>query len=216
MLRIPSPNRSPLRRRMTIWLALIVIVVAALNATPPAYAQDGLPTSARVDGLRHVYQLWNNCGPANLTMALSYFGWPHDQEVAAAWLKPDIEDKNVSPGEMAAFVNQQTDIPNLRALWRYGGTMDLVKQFIAAGFPVIAESGFEVNDLGWMGHYETVVAYDDTTQTVWVYDSYLGLGDGSGVTHSYAEFDEWWRHFNRTFVVLFPLDREQDIRDILG
>ena len=142
-------------------------------------------------------------------MAMSYYGWSYDQEQAAGWLKPNIEDKNVSPWQMAQYVNEQTELP-IRALWRYGGTITMLKSFIAAGFPVIIESGFDVEDLGWMGHYETIVAYDDSSATFWVYDSYLGLGSGSGVTHSYAELDEWWRHFNRVFIVVFPTDREGD------
>jgi tetratricopeptide (TPR) repeat protein len=204
-------------RRSALPLA-ILIAVAALNVPPsPVRAQDAPPLSGRLSGLRHVYQTWNNCSGANLTMAMSYFGWNHDQDVARAWLKPNVEDKNVSPNEMAAFVNQQTEIPNLRALWRYGGTIDLIKGAIAAGFPIIAETGFDVDNLGWMGHYETVVAYDDNSQTLWVYDSYLGLGsDGMGIRHTYAEFDSWWRHFNRAYILLFPLDRESDMRTLLG
>lgn len=208
-----SPFRTALLRR-TLAAA---IMIALLGGAWPAGAQDGsTPSSARLDGLRHIYQTWNNCGAANLTMALSYFGWGFDQEVAAGWLKPNPEDKNVSPGQMAAFVNQQTDLPNVRAIWRFGGTLDLIKRAIAAGFPVIIESGYDVDDLGWMGHYETVVAYDDAVQTLWIYDSYLGLGAGYGREHPYAEFDTWWRNFNRTFIILFTLDREQELRDVLG
>ncbi|MBN1681212.1 MAG: tetratricopeptide repeat protein [Anaerolineae bacterium] len=215
MMALVPPH--PRRRVLVLALVFALVVITTVSSVPPTTnAQDGPPASARLNGLRHIYQTWNNCSGANLTMALSYYGWGYDQDVARRWLKPDNEDKNVSPGEMAGFVNQQTDLPNIRALWRFGGTLELLKKFIAAGFPVIAESGFDVDDLGWMGHYETVVAYDDTSQTVWVYDSYLGLGDGLGETHSYTDFDSWWRHFNRAFVVLFPTDREQDVRDILG
>jgi len=118
---------------------------------------------------------------------------------------------------MVGFVNQeQTELPDVRAFWRYGGTLDVLKRLIAAGFPVVVESGYDVEDLGWMGHYETVVAYDDAEQTVWVYDSYLGIGSGFGRTYSYAEFDDWWRHFNRTFLVFFPLDRTDEARALLG
>lgn len=203
-----------LTNRSRVYIFLMLAVLMALVASPAA-AQDPPPTSARLDGLRQIYQKWNNCGPANLTMAMSYYGWGYDQDVAAAWLKPNVEDKNVSPGQMAAFVNQQTELP-IRALWRYGGTIDLIKKFIAAGFPVVIESGYDVEDLGWMGHYETVVAYDDPSETFWVYDSYLGYGEGYGRTHNYEELDYWWRHFNRAFVVVFPLDREADVRALMG
>lgn len=215
------PHFRSLRRAPVLALAAVLIASFVLSTAPaPAHAQGGnvaaLPPSARLNGLRHVYQTWNNCSGANLTMAMSYFGWNHDQEVARSWLKPNVEDKNVSPGEMAAFVNQQTEIPNLRAIWRYGGDIDLIKRAIAAGFPIIIESGFDVDNLGWMGHYETIVAYDDPSQTVWVYDSYLGLGTGSGVTHTYQELDSWWRHFDRAYILLFTLDRESDARAVLG
>lgn len=214
-------------RRLRPTLIRVIVVITVIAATlltgtlpAPAHAQDGgsgVPSSFRLNGLRHQYQTWNNCSGANLTMALSYFGWGFDQDVARAWLKPNVEDKNVSPGEMVRYVNDiQTQVPNVRALWRFGGTIDLIKALIANGFPVVAESGYDVEDLGWMGHYETVVAYDDNLQTLWVYDSYLGLGEGYGIAHSYAEFDSWWRHFNRAFIVLFEVDREMELRAILG
>ncbi len=198
-------------------LALVAIALAASWGTAPVQAQGNTPPSARLNGIRHVYQDWNNCGPANLTMALSYFGWGYGQQRAASFLKPNIEDKNVSPAEMVAFVNeQQTELSNVRAFWRFGGTIDLIKRLLAAGFPVVVESGYDVDGLGWMGHYETVVAYDDNVQTLWVYDSYLGIGSGYGRTYSYDEFDRWWRHFNRTFLVFFTLDRTDEVRAILG
>ncbi len=204
--------RQPARR----WAAALALV-ALLMAALPVRAQDGPPSAARLNGVRHVYQEWNNCGPANLTMALSYFGWGYGQNVAANWLKPNPEDKNVSPGQMVNFVNYQANT-EVRALWRYGGDLELIKRAIASGFPIIIESGYDVEDLGWMGHYETVVAYDDNVEggTFWVYDSYLGIGSGYGRVHQYEELDSWWRHFNRTYILLFPLDREAEVRALLG
>ena len=195
-------------------LLTLIMLTAALT---PVYAQDvvqkpPLPVSAQITGLRHEYQTWNNCGGANLTMAMSYFGWTYDQDYARSWLKPNVEDKNVSPGQMAAFVNLPDNLPDVRAIWRYGGTLDLLKAFVAGGFPVIIESGFDVDNLGWMGHYETITGYDDNTQTIYTYDSYLGPGQA----RSYYEMDQWWRHFNRAYIVLFPLEREAEMRAILG
>jgi hypothetical protein len=45
--------------------------------------------SARLYGFTVVKQTWNNCGPANITMALSYYGWKQGQEVAQSYLRPD-------------------------------------------------------------------------------------------------------------------------------
>ena len=217
---VTTSNPRTQKRGRLRWIGPLLAVILAsmsLAGLPAVYAQGGTPTSARLNGLRHVYQTWNNCSGANLTMALSYFGWSYDQDIARTWLKPNVEDKNVSPWELTGYVNHvQTSLPNVRAIWRYGGDLAVLKSVIAAGFPVIAESGFDVEDLGWMGHYETVVAFDDASQTLWIYDSYLGNGDGSGRTESYAEFDKWWRHFDRAYVVLFPLDRDTDLRVALG
>jgi tetratricopeptide (TPR) repeat protein len=207
----------PLALALTLIVTLTSAPVQAQDPTPeptPASVVVAAPPpSAQIGGMTHTYQTWNNCGGANLTMALSHFGWNWDQDVARAWLKPNPEDKNVSPKEMVDFVNRaQTDLPNVRAAWRYGGDLDLIKRLVAAGFPVIVEAGFDVDDLDWMGHYETVSGYDDSTQTIWVYDSYKGPGQA----HTYADFEYWWRHFNRAFVVLFELDRSEELAAILG
>lgn len=208
------------RRHVTRCVALWGVVLMLLLVLPaPLHAQDGsqLPPSARITGLRHEYQTWNNCGPVNITMVLSYYGWTHDQQTAAAWLKPTVEDRNVSPWELVDYVNiAQRDLPDLHALYRMGGDLDLIKAFVAAGFPVIVESGFQPEGHEWMGHYITVVAYDDAVETIWTYDSYNGYGTGSGEESSYADFDAMWRHFNRTFIVVYPVAREAEVGDLLG
>ncbi len=180
----------------------------ALPATPVA-----LLPSARLYGFTHIYQTWNNCGPATLTMGLTYFGWQEDQSVAASVLKPDPEDKNVSPWQMVRFVNEQTGV---RALVRMGGDLDMVRRLILEGFPVIVETGFMPEGYDWMGHYRLIVAYDDQRGEVYAYDSFLGHGDFQGLPTSYAHFDERWQHFNRTYLVLYEQSRENDLRQILG
>ncbi len=198
-------------RSLSLGLLLSLLLVGRL-----AQADPRLPPAARVDGLRFEFQTWCNCGPVNLTMVLSYYGWTHDQQTAAAWLKPTVADKNVSPGDLVAYVEHQTELPTLRALWRYGGDLERIKGFIAAGMPVIVESGFQPPEHEWMGHYITVVAYDDAVQTLWVYDSYNGIGRGAGEELSYAEFDAWWRHFNRLMVIVYPQEHEAEVLALLG
>lgn len=177
-------------------------------------AVSSRPSSERMFGIRHVKQTWNNCGPANITMALSFFGWTEDQSVAASFLKPDREDKNVNPGEMVAFVNERTGV---RAITRIGGDMNLLKDFIASGFPVIIETGYMPEGYDWIGHYQTVVGYDDILGVFYVYDSYLGTGEnGEGIAETYTDFDAKWQHFNRIFIVLYEQAREGLVRDILG
>lgn len=177
-------------------------------------AAMSMPRDHRLFGITHVQQTWNNCGPANITMALSYFSWHEDQEFAAGFLKPDSEDKNVNPTEMVAFVNGQTGV---RAVTRMGGDMALLKQFVAADFPVIIETGYAPEGYDWIGHYRTVVGYDDNLQQFHIFDSYLGTGEnGAGLTVPYNEFDADWQAFNRLFIVIYLPEREREVISILG
>ncbi len=140
-------------------------------------------------------------------------GFRHDQTEAATYLKPHKEDKNVSPWQMVRFVHDNT---GLKALYRYGGTVDLIKRLIAAGFPVVIEKGFQPAGEDWMGHYLLVMGYDDSQQRFLAYDSYLGNGSGNGLPHPYSIFDENWRHFNRVFIVVYEPSREMELRNALG
>jgi tetratricopeptide (TPR) repeat protein len=185
------------------------------TATPapsstPTEAPTPLPAKVYLKGVIHEYQKWNNCGPANLAMDLSFWGWKGDQTDTAAVLKPNPRDKNVMPYEMADFVNNHTDF---KALVRLGGDLQLLKDFIAAGFPIIVEKGFEgPNFDGWMGHYEVVNGYDDARQRFTTQDSYI-MPD---LPVSYQDMLNNWRAFNYVYIVVYPPEREADVLRILG
>ena len=160
----------------------------------------------------------NNCGPTNLAMALSYWGWKGDQMTTAAYLRPGFkpdspdnkDDKNVMPYEMVNFVQEQT---NFSIVERTGGDLNLLKDFIAAGFPVLIEKGFEgIQFEGWMGHYEVVNGYDDAQSEFIVQDSY----NGPDQKVSYSSMESYWRAFNDVYMVIYPPDRENQVTSILG
>lgn len=196
--------------------ATVAPTQAAIAPTPAPQTSAGQSTRAvfaQLGGITPVKQGWNNCGPANITMALSYYGWRQSQDYALQFLKPDREDKNVSPWELVDFVNEQSQV---RALYRVGGDMELLKQLLSNQLPVIIETGYLYEGSDWLGHYQTVVGYDDTQGVFYVYDSYLGTGDGRGLPKSYAEFDTFWENFNRIFIVLYKPDEEILVRSLLG
>ena len=146
-------------------------------------------------------------------MALSYYGWRRDQAFAAGILKPNREDKNVSPHEMAAFVEEESAI---KALVRMGGMIDLLKLLVANEFPVVIETGAMFEAYDWIGHYRALVAFDDVYQIFYFYDSFLGVGDAAqGITETYAQVDKDWQAFNRTFIVVYEPQREALLRDLL-
>ena len=182
---------------------------------PPSPAPTGnrLPASARIDGVLHQQQTWNNCGPATITMALSFHGWRQAQAYAGDKLKPNREDKNVSPHELVDFVRQESFV---EAILRVGGTLDLLKRLVANGFVTVIETAAMFEGYDWIGHYRVVVGYDDAYQLFYFYDSFLGVGpDANGVTISYARVDQDWRAFNRTFIVVYHPEREALLRRIL-
>jgi hypothetical protein len=172
------------------------------------------PTQARMFGMTWARQTWNNCGPATITTALTYYGWQEDQDYAKDLLRPNREDKNVSPSELVDFVNEQTGV---NAIARMGGNLNMLRALIASDIPVVVERGmmFEAND--WLGHYQTLVAYDNNTGVFYAYDSFLGDGtNGEGEPQRFGDLDADWRAFNRTFIVIYTDDREDTVRRILG
>ena len=168
-----------------------------------------IPAAVNLKGVIHEYQGWNNCGPATLSMALSFWKWQGNQTDTAPLLKPNPRDKNVMPYEMETYVNSQTD---LRALVRMGGTLDLLKQLVAAGFPVVVEKGFDVSGEGWMGHYNVITGYDDVLERFITQDSYIS--DNLPVT--YADMQKNWIAFNYILLVIYPPEREAEVLSILG
>jgi tetratricopeptide (TPR) repeat protein len=187
---------------------------AAPTALPPTASPTPtlppLPPAVSLAGIVHQYQLFNNCGPANLAMALSFWGWPGDQRDTRAFLRPnlDVDDKNVMPEEMVDFVEQFTA---LKALTRVGGDAALLKRLLAAGFPVIIEAGHDPADDWWMGHYLVVSGYDDAAQR-WTAQDSLTSPD---LQMPYADLDAW-RDFNYVYVLLYPPERAAEVQAILG
>jgi len=180
-----------------------------ITATPTP-TPTPLPESVQLEGFQHEYQRWNNCGPANLAMALSYWGWSGTQSNTEIYLKPNDRDKNVMPSEMAAYVNDQTE---LNAILRVGGDLDLLRSMLAAGFPVLIEKGFEGPGFdGWMGHYGVVSGYDDALQLFTIQDSYYGPNRQM----SYSDLELYWRHFNFAFLVIYPDNLQSDVLTLLG
>lgn len=157
---------------------------------------------------------WNYCAPANLAMALSYWGWKGNRDTVGPVLKPDPKDKNVMLYEMATYVEQNT---SLRAALRSAGDNDLLKRFLAAGFPVLVEKGAYLTDLtgvkSWMGHYQVVTGYDDGQGIFIAQDSFTG----ADTEVPYETMTERWRAFNFSYVIIYPPDdKETQVVGLLG
>jgi hypothetical protein len=186
----------------------------APTPTPePTVTLQPLPAKVTLEGMGIVRQTFNNCGPANLTQVLNFYGDEITQAEVASYLKPNSEDRNVSPWQIADYVNEQT---SFAASAHSGGTLEMLKTFIAAGLPVVVEKGYELPQSGWWGHYLTLFGYDDSLQQFYSQDSYLGPWDASGRAIAYDELAVFWQEFNYTFYIVYRPQDAATVKAILG
>jgi hypothetical protein len=191
-------------------------------ALKPTITSTPLPGMVMVEGViyEHQHGHLNYCGPANFSMALRFWGWEGNREVIGSALQPNEKDKNVMPYELQDFISE--NVPGIRSVARMGGNIELLKRFVAAGFPVVVEKGIYEIDIngryGWMGHYAFVTGYDEANQMIIYQDSYQpeGAPPGPDRRMGYEEFLEGWRSFNYIFVVVYPVENEADVFDLLG
>ena len=197
-----------------IWVrTLLATLLFGLSGAALAQnSETGLPAIFRMNTLGGEFQGWNNCGPATLTNALAHFGYEDDQYRAADWLKPNGEDKNVSPWQMVEFVNTQIPEIPVYGLLRSGGTLELLKTLMVNDFPVIIEKGYEPPTYTWMGHYLLLSGYDDASDEFNSMDSFRG----PNTRYGYDDIAEYWQHFNYTYIVLYTLNREAELLELLG
>ena len=188
----------------------------------PTLTPTELPDSVVLEGVTYTHQhgKWNYCAPANLTMALSYWDVVITRDEAAAYLKPEDEDRNVKPYEMANFVNDQTD---LGVAVRSGGDLGVLRRLVAAGYPVLIEKGLYMPrtpgsiQILWMGHYNLIVGYDAEKEIFITHDSYLSPPEYElFLPISYEDLISQWRSFNYIFMVVYPIEDQATIFSLLG
>jgi hypothetical protein len=203
----PEPTNQP---SPTPTMTPVGTTTTSTPSPSPTLTPTPIPERIQLSGFRHEYQDWNNCGPTTLSIALSFWGWEGDQYAIASKTKPNPRGKNVMPYELADFVEAETPF---KVMFRVGGEIELLKRFLAAGQPVIIEKGFEgPNFDGWMGHYVLVTGYTDLEQTFTLQDSFYGPDQ----VMRYEDLERFWRAFNFTYLLVYPPERDADIRALLG
>jgi tetratricopeptide (TPR) repeat protein len=150
-------------------------------------------------------------------MVLSYWGCDDTQYDVAPVLKPDPEDKNVSPWEMESYVRSLSSSTadgtgGLGAIVRVGGTLEGLKALVRAGFPVIVETWYVRDASDQLGHYRLIIGYDDDAGQFLTYDSL----HGPDVPIGYQELDELWHVFNRVYLVVYAPERWEALAAVLG
>jgi len=171
-----------------------------------------LPEKKTLSGGTHTFQSFNNCGPASLSMAFSYYGIALSQAELGRQLRPyqntigDNDDKSVTLAEMAEVASNQGFV----AYHRPGGNEELVKRLISEGWPVISRTWLKPDDD--IGHYRVIKGYDEVTKE-FIQDDSL---QGKDIRYSYSSFNRLWQAFNYEFLVLVPENKQAAAEAILG
>lgn len=159
-----------------------------------------------------VIQTFNNCGPASLSMMLSYYGINIGQEDLATQLRPynnvsgDNDDKSVTIPEMAKKAQEY----DLITYHRPGGDTKLIKQFISYDIPVLTRTWLSLGED--IGHYRIIKGFDDEKKIIIQDDSY----QGQNLIFSYDDFDVLWSKYNYEYMVAVPHDKKDIAEKIIG
>jgi len=170
------------------------------------------PAKKLLENNYHIFQTFNNCGPAALSMALSYFGVNVSQQKLGEDLRPyqniqgDNDDKSVTLEELADKSKEYGFIPYHRP----NGNIKLIKLFITYDIPIIARTLTKANED--IGHYRVVKGYDETSGTI-IQDDSL---QGKNLEYLSGEFNILWEKFNYEYLVLVPNDKKEIAEMILG
>lgn len=171
-----------------------------------------IPSKELLKNNYHVYQTFNNCGPATLSMLLNYYGLAATQDDLGKQLRPfqnpqgDNDDKNVFLKEIG---NKAEELGYV-SYFRPNGTIDLLKEFVTNDIPVITITW--LNEKEDIGHYRIITGFDDTTKFIIQDDSY----QGPNKEFSYVDFTYLWQPFNYQYLVIVPKDKEEIVKQILG
>lgn len=190
-----------------------VIMSSSPSQSPtPTFSTIRLPEKMILEGGYQVFQSFNNCGPASLSMLLSYFDIYKSQEHLGEQLRPyqiangDNDDKSVTMDEIAIKAKEF----GLIAFHRPNGNIQLLKQFIASDIPVLTRTWLDQGED--IGHYRIVKGFDDTSWQIIQDDSF----QNKNLRFSYPDFEELWKKFNYEYVVLVPKTKQSIAEKIIG
>ncbi|MBN1430371.1 MAG: tetratricopeptide repeat protein [Anaerolineae bacterium] len=197
---LPTPTMTP--------------IYAQAASDPRAQDRENIADLSHVShlltGFNWIRQGANNCGPASISVLMSYWGVEFTQEEAASFLKPNPEDPNVSPEEIAALVATK----GYHTMIRVNGNIETLKLFILAGYPILIETGYdpEPDVVGWTSHYLTLTGFSDTDQGFIAMDTYRR----PNWFYPYSEIDQYWRQFNRRYIIVYRPDQAAAVGSIVG
>lgn len=160
----------------------------------------------------HVFQTFNNCGPATLSMILSYWGINKSQQELGEKLRPyqnpqgDNDDKSVTFEEFL----DEAESYGLAGFIRPNGDIEKLKVFIANGLPVAVKTF--LHDYDDIGHYRIIRGFDENKKILVQDDSF----EGKGLEFSYDKLLRLWQPFNYQYMIIVSKDKQGLAEAILG
>lgn len=183
-----------------------------LPSDKPKIQLNSPPSTKLLANNYHIFQTFNNCGPAALSMALSYYGINKSQAELGQILRPyqipsgNNDDKSVTLEELAEHSKSYGLIPYHRP----NGSIEKIKLFISYDIPIITRTWLKADED--IGHYRVVKGYDEASKQI-IQDDSL---QGKNLKYSYEDFLTIWEKFNYEYLVLIPEEKKEVVEAILG
>ena len=143
-----------------------IATLPTLTPSPTATPLPPIPSTYIIPFKKHVVQTFNNCGPASLSMLLSYYDIEKNQQELGQKLRPwqnpagINDDKNVFLSELERTASEY----GLLSYHRRDGELQLLKALIANNIPVLVRTYLHPNED--IGHFRIIRGYNDNTQII--------------------------------------------------
>lgn len=177
----------------------------------PTPTPQQIPESYFLKNGIYAGQSFNNCGPASLSMAMSFFGKNVTQADIASRLRPynnpagGVDDKAVLADELVT----EAKANGLGAIALPNGNPDLIRRFLANDISVILRTWLNPNED--IGHYRVLTGYDMAQKNFFANDSY----HGPNITLAEDSLLEMWQPFNYGYILIYPKEKENLVRDLI-
>jgi tetratricopeptide (TPR) repeat protein len=167
---------------------------------------------ALLENPSHVYQTFNNCGPATLSMILSWYGVSASQAELGNQMRPyqnpqgDNDDKTIFTYEFVDWAKNY----GMEAIGRPNGDIELLKKFTANGIPVVVKTWLHPGED--IGHFRIVRGFDENKKVIIQDDSY----EGPNKKFPYYDFLSMWQAFNYHYIIIYSADMQDKVEAIIG
>ena len=167
---------------------------------------------ALLENPKHTYQTFNNCGPATLSMMLSWYGENVSQKELGDKMRPfqvasgDNDDKTIFTHEFVDWAKNY----GFEAIGRVNVDINLLKTFTANGVPVVVKTWLHVGED--IGHFRIVRGFDEERKVIIQDDSY----EGPNKKISYYDFLSMWQPFNYAYIIVYTSEQADLVEAIIG